>query len=178
MEYRDWIVKLFKMNNDTMVSKHNIAYAKIRCQAVANEVRERLGRKGKYEAGEILICRLYRNDGEEGKFNVNIRWVVLDAPNGMVRSQDVKNDEDTRVLNESVVDNHFRYAYCATCHSRQGTSLSGNITIHEWNRPELVSSEWLWCAITGQEILTMYIFTKIKRQITRCLCRWLKAILK
>ena len=162
MKYRDWIVKHFKMTNDIMVSEHNIAYTNIRCQAVASEVRKRLGKKGKYEAGEILICRLYRND-DEGKFNVNIRWKVLDANNGMVRIQDIKNEEDVRCLKESVVDKHFRYAYCATCHSRQGTSLSGNITIHEWNRPELVSREWLWCAITrARDFNNVYFYENQK----------------
>ena len=75
-----------------------MAYTNIRCHAVANEVRKRLGKKGRYEAGEILICRLYRNDGE-GKFNVNIRWKALDANNGMVRIQDIKNDEGVRQMN-------------------------------------------------------------------------------
>ena len=51
---------------------------------MVNEVRKRLGKKGKYEIDEILICRLYRND-DGGKFNMNIRWKVLDVNNGMVR---------------------------------------------------------------------------------------------
>ena len=33
-------------------------------------------------------------------------------------------------------------------HSRQGASIDGNIIIHELNRTELMSKEWLYCAIT------------------------------
>ena len=66
MRIKDWIEKQFKFTNDVMASENNIAYTNIRCQAVANEVRKRLGKKGKYEAGEILICRLYRKE-DEGK---------------------------------------------------------------------------------------------------------------
>ena len=58
--------------------------------------------------------------------------------------QDIKNERDVRVVNENLVDRRFRCAYCATCHSRQGTSIEGNITTHEWNKEYLVSKEWLY----------------------------------
>ena len=162
MPIKEWIDKHFKFTNDVMASENNIAYTKFRCQAVANEVRKRLGKKGKYEAGEILICRLYRKE-DEGKFNVNIRWRVLDANNGMVRIQDIKNYEDVRVLNESVVDKHFRYAHCATTHSRQGTSIDGTLIIHEWNKEYLVSKEWLYCSITrARDFNKVYFFKSEK----------------
>ena len=46
------------------------------CQAAGNEVRKRLGfKKGTYEAGEVLICRLTRNI-KEGQLNVNVGWKV------------------------------------------------------------------------------------------------------
>ena len=162
MRIKDWIEKHFKFTNDVMASEKNTAYTNIRCQAVASEVRKRLGKKGKYEAGEILICRLYRND-DQRKFNVNIRWSVLDANNGMVRIQDIKNDEDVRVLNENVIDRHFRYAYCATTHSRQGTSVDGTLIIHEWNKEYLVSKEWLYCSITrARDFNKVYFFKNEK----------------
>ena len=46
------------------------------------------------------------------------------------------------------LDNNFRYDYCATCHSAQGASIKGKITIHEWEKSYLVSREWIWCALT------------------------------
>ena len=148
---KDWIEKHF-------ASENNIAYTNIRCQAVANEVRKRLGKKGKYEAGEILICRLYRNE-KEGKFNVKIRWKVLDVSGNQITIQDIKNEEDVRVVNENVIDRRFRYAYCATTHSRQGTSIDGTLIIHEWNKEYLISKEWLYCSITRARFLNkVYVF--------------------
>ena len=81
MKISDWVAKHFKFTTDIMVSENNIAHTNIRCQALAHEVRKRLGKKDKYEAGEILICRLYRHE-KEGKFNVNIRWKILEVKGG------------------------------------------------------------------------------------------------
>ena len=79
MRIKEWMEKHFKHTNDIMASENNTAYANNRCQAAGNEVRKRLGNKGKYEAGEIvLICKLKR-DRREGPFNVNIGWKVLDV---------------------------------------------------------------------------------------------------
>ena len=146
MSLEKWIVKHFKKTNDIMKSENHIAYTNARCQAVSNEIRKKQGRKNKYEAGEVLTCRLYRNS-KEGKLNVNIRWRILAVQGRNVIIQDIKNINDVRELDEHIVDKHFRYAYCATCHSRQGTSIGGNITIHEWNKSHLVSREWLWCSV-------------------------------
>ena len=148
MGAEEWILKHFKMTWDVMTSENNIAYTNMRCQAVSSEVRRRLGKKDKYEVGEMLICRLYRNEDEEGKFNVNIRWLITKVEGNMITIQDIKDQKDVRTVKENIIDNHFRYAYCATCHSRQGQSISGNITIHEWQKSYLVSREWLWCSIT------------------------------
>ena len=45
----------------------------------------------------------------------------------MITIQDIKDEEDVRTVSENIIDKHFRYAYCATCHSRQGQSISSNI---------------------------------------------------
>ena len=68
-----------------------------------------------------------------------------------------------RVLDEKDVDKHFRYAYCATAHSRQGTSITGNMTIHEWNKDYLGSKEWLWTAMTRcRDFNKVYFFQNEK----------------
>ena len=68
MPIKEWIETHFKYTNDIMASENNIGYTNIRCQAACNEVRKRLGLKeGTCEAGEVLICRLYRNE-KEGTF--------------------------------------------------------------------------------------------------------------
>ena len=159
MDVEEWILKHFKMTKNVMQSDNNIAYTNMRCQAVSTEVRRRLGKKDKYEVGEMLICRLYRKDDNNGKFNVNIRWLITKVAGNMITIQDIKDKENVRTVSESIIDNHFRYAYCSTCHSRQGTSISGNITIHEWQKSYLVSREWLWCAITrARDFNNVYFF--------------------
>ena len=83
MDVEEWILKHFKMTKDVMQSENNIAYTNMRCQAVSTEVRRRLGKKDKYEVGEMLICRLYRQD-DAGKFNVNIRWLITKVKGKMI----------------------------------------------------------------------------------------------
>ena len=163
MDVEEWILKHFKMTRDVMTSENNIAYTNMRCQAVSAEVRRRLDKKDKYEVGEMLICRLYRNEDDEGKFNVNIRWLITKVEGNMITIQDIKDKDDVRRVKENIIDKHFRYAYCATCHSRQGQSISGNITIHEWQKSYLVSREWLWCAITrARDFNNVYFFKNEK----------------
>ena len=162
IDVEEWILKHFKMTRDVMTSENNIAYTNMRCQAVSSEVRRRLGKKDKYEVGEMLICRLYRNE-EEGKFNVNIRWLITKVEGNMITIQDIKDKKAVRTVSENIIDKHFRYAYCATCHSRQGQSISGNITIHEWQKSYLVSREWLWCAISrARDFNNVYFFKNEK----------------
>ena len=45
MKISDMVAKHFKFTTDIMVSENNIAYTNIRCQALANQVRKRLGKK-------------------------------------------------------------------------------------------------------------------------------------
>ena len=158
MAVEEWIVKHFKFTKDVMKSRNNIAYTNIRCEAVSNEIRKRLGKTCTYEIGEILICRLYKKD-KEGKLNVNIRWKVVNNEGYKITIQDIKDAENIRTLDIDIVDKHFRYAYCATTHSRQGTSISDNMTIHEWNKDYLVCREWLWCSITRcRDFNNVYFF--------------------
>ena len=42
---------------------------------------------------------------------------------------------------------HFIYAYCYTCHSKQGCSVDGDIVIYDWNK-WYCEKEWLFTAIT------------------------------
>ena len=162
MDIYDWIVKHFKFTRDVMQSENNIAYTNMRCQAVSSEVRKRLGKKDKYEVGEVLICRLYRKD-DKGKFNVNIRWMITKVEGNMITIEDIKDKDNVRTVSENIIDNHFRYAYCSTTHSRQGTSIGGNLTIHEWNKAYLVSREWLYCSITrARDFNNVYFFKNEK----------------
>ena len=62
---QDIIPKYFETTDDIMASEHNIAYTNIRCRNVANEIRNKLNKKDKYEVGEILIARKwFKNQGQ------------------------------------------------------------------------------------------------------------------
>ena len=66
----------------------------------------------------------------------------------MITLQNISNAKDRFALLEEQVDNVFIYSYCATCHSSQGSSINTTMTIHEWDKPYLVSREWLWTSLT------------------------------
>ena len=142
---QDIIPKYFETTDDIMASEHNIAYTNIRCRNVANEIRNRLNKKDKYEVGEILIAR------KQPRVNVNLRYRITnieqDELGAQITLQNIANDEDKFMLFEAVVDNNFIYSYCATCHSSQGAGVKGTITIHEYNLP-IASREWVWTSIT------------------------------
>ena len=142
------IPKYFETTDDIMASEHNIAYTNIRCRNVANEIRSRLNKKDKYEVGEILIARKWI---ETPRVNVNTRYKIMsmkqDERGSQITLQNITNEKDKFMLYEPIVDANFIYSYCATCHSSQGASVKGSITIHEYNLP-MASREWLWCAIT------------------------------
>ena len=131
-----------------MASEHNIAYTNIRCRNVANEIRNRLNKKDEYEEGEILIAR---NWTKQARIHVNLRYritsIVQDELGAQITLQNIANEEDEFMLFEPIVDANFIYSYCATCHSSQGASVKGSITIREYDLP-IASREWLWCAIT------------------------------
>ena len=142
------IPKYFETTDDIMASEHNIAYTNIRCRNVANEIRSRLNKKDKYEVGEILIARKWI---ETPRVNVNIRYKIMsmkqDERGLQITLQNITNEKDKFMLYEPIVDANFIYSYCATCHSSQGASVKGSITIHEYNLP-MASRAWLYCAIT------------------------------
>ena len=138
------IPKYFEITDDIMASEHNIAYRNIRCRNVASEIRERLGKKDKYEVGEILIARKWVRDP---RININIRYCIKKIEGGMLTLQNICDEKDVKIFNEEKVDDIFIYSYCATCHSSQGASVKETMTIHEWDL-NYVSREWLYTALT------------------------------
>ena len=77
MPLRDFIEKYFRYTSKINPEHMNIAYTNIRCKSVSDEVRRKLGKKGLYEVGEEMICRLYLKTDEGAKFNANIRYKIL-----------------------------------------------------------------------------------------------------
>ena len=143
----EMVEKHGKMTDDIMTSEYNIAYTNSRCLEVSNAVRKGLGKTDKYEVGDELVCRLYyRSDGGE-KFNLNILFKILCIKSSCITIQNMSTNTK-HTTTEEILRKHFRFAHCITCHSAQGASVSKTITIHEWDKPHLVSREWFWCAIT------------------------------
>ena len=133
---QDIIPKYFETTDDIMASN------------VANEIRNRLDKKDKYEVCEILIARKWI---KQPRVHVNLRYRITsiehDELGAQITLQNIANDEDKLMLFEAIVDNNFTYSYCATCHSSQGARVKGSITIHECNLP-IASREWVWKSIT------------------------------
>ena len=145
---QDTIPKYLELTDCIMPSEHNIAYTNIRCQHVDNEIRNRLNKKDKYEVGEVLIARKWI---KQPKVNVNLQYKVTniehDGLGAQITLQNIANADDKFMLFEAAVDNNLKYSYCATCHSSQGASAKGSITIHEYNLP-IASRERVWTSVT------------------------------
>ena len=159
MPLKDFIEKYFRYTSKINPEHMNIAYTNIRCKSVSDEVRKKLGKKGLYEVGEEMICRLYLKTDEGAKFNANIRYKILCINSSGIIIENIK-DKKKYTLTEELLNKHFRYGYCATCHSCQGASINNNITIHEWDRSYLVSREWVWASLTRARDFNKVAFFK------------------
>ena len=159
MPLKDFIEKYFRYTSKINPEHMNIAYTNIRCKSVSDEVRRKLGKKGLYEVGEEMICRLYLKTDEGAKFNANIRYKILCINSSGIIIENIK-DKKKYTLTEELLNKHFRYGYCATCHSCQGASINNNITIHEWDRSYLVSREWVWTSLTRARDFNKVAFFK------------------
>ena len=154
-----WVEKHARYTSEINPHHMNIAYTNIRCKSVSDEVRRKLGKKGLYEVGEEMICRLYLKTDEGAKFNANIRYKILCINSRGITIENIKNKKKY-TLTEELLNKHFRYGYCATCHSCQGASINNNIVIHEWDRSYLVSREWIWTAYTRARDFNKVAFFK------------------
>ena len=129
-----------------MEAEHNIAYTNRMCKWVSNTIRKNLGKAEKYEVGDIMICRKHtRQDGMT--FNVNFQFEIKGIEGDRVVIENIKTKQQYPTTFE-ILDTNFIYGYCATCHSSQGASVDKSIAIHEWNKTQLVSREWIWTSIT------------------------------
>ena len=142
-----------------MASVHNIAYTNKRCLYVSNTIRKNLGKKDRYEVGEYMICMKYKKEGGGNTFHVKFKYQILSIGADGVVLQNIKTKD---LYNTSIarLGEHFRYAYCATCHSSQGASVDKSITIHEWQQQHLITREWLWTSLTRAADINKVMFYK------------------
>ena len=61
----EFVPKCFKMTDDVTNALHNIAYTNMRRLNVSNYIRKHRGKKKSNEVGDTLMCRVYKNLGNQ-----------------------------------------------------------------------------------------------------------------
>jgi hypothetical protein len=130
---------------DKIETTKNIAYQNKTCESVAKQVRVNLNKKDDYEVGETLICKKYfKMKGIT--FNKNYEYEIIKCHSDAIEIRD-NQSKGTYNIPKHLIQNHFLFDYCATCHSLQGLTINEPITIHEWNFKH-VNRKWLYTAIS------------------------------
>ena len=112
-----------------------------------------------YEKGERLICREYTKVDNK-VFNGNFEYEIVAVCDGFLMLKDIKSGK-AQGLNKDKVRSSFIFASCFTCHSAQGSSIDGDITIFDYNHFLIKNyKEWLWTAITRARDLSRVKFFK------------------
>ena len=165
LPFKKVIEKYFRYTTSISGSKHNIAYLNDTCKNVASEIRKLENRKDEYEVGEFLICREYTKT-PEAVFNVNFKYkIVYIGKDGTMKLKNTKTDILQPIQIKKVREN-FIFAHCTTCHSAQGSSIDGDITIFDYNHFDIRNyREWLWTAITRARDLNKVKFYKYSDDI-------------
>ena len=88
-----------------MAFEHNIAYTNMKCSGVAKTVRRNMGKKDKYEVGEIMLCRLYKRDCDT-VFNINFKYRITSIDNNEVVLQNIKSNARIEI-NIDILDKHL-----------------------------------------------------------------------
>ena len=151
------IEKYFRWSDGNDICENNIACTNKTCREVSSRMRKMKGIEDEYVIGEEVICRKYvKNKGM--KFNVNFKFRVSNIVGNIVVLQNVATNEKQNI-ELKVLRKHFIYAYCYTCHSKQGCSVDDNIVIYDWSK-WYCSKNWYWTAITRARDLNRVKFYK------------------
>ena len=149
------IEKYFGWSDGNEICENNIAYTNKTCREVSSRMRKMKGIEDEYVIGEEVICRKYvKNKGM--KFNVNFKFRISNIVGNIVVLQNVATNEKQNI-ELKVLRKHFIYAYCYTCHSKQGCSVDDDIVIYDcikW----YCSKNWYWTAITRARDLNIKVY--------------------
>ena len=115
----------------------------------------------KYWPGLEIICKEhYKKDGI--RMFVNYTYQIIDINKKSFAIKDIIED---KILTFPIsVFSHFQLAYANTCHSVQGLSLDGPITIFDVNIPH-VDRYYIWTAITRAtdlDLITIFQHSKLE----------------
>ena len=99
-----------------------------------------------YEVGEVLVCRKYLKISSGTKCSVNYEYIIKAVKEGSIVIKELHASTSLE-LKLDVIKKHFIHSYCRTCHSFQGSSIEGKITIFDW-KFFFVNRKWLYTAVT------------------------------
>ena len=107
-----------------------------------------------------MICREYTKTPTSVP-NVNFKYgIVHIGKDGVMTLKNTKTNIPQSIQIKKVRDN-FIFAHCTTCHSAQGSSIDGDITIFDYNHFDIRNyRELLWTAITRARDLSKVKFYK------------------
>ena len=134
----------------------NIAYKNSTCESVAKDVRKMLKKTDDYEVGEVLVCRKYLKISSGTKCSVNFEYIIKAVKEGSIVIKELHASTSLE-LKLDVIRKRFIHSYCRTCHSFQGSSIDGKITIFDW-RFFFVNRKWLYTAVTRATELKNFLF--------------------
>ena len=151
------IEKYFGWADGSEICENNKAYTNKTCKEVSKKIRNMKGIEDEYILDEEVICRKYvKTKGK--KFNVNFKFrisniagdiVVLEnLATGMMQNVEIK-----------LLRTYFIYAYCYTCHSKQGCSIDDDIVIYDWSKWYCCKNGY-WTSITRARDLNRVKFYK------------------
>ena len=81
----------------------------------------------------------------------------MKAVDGSTLTLEELSSTNTVELKKDVVKKHFMHSYCRTCHSFQGSSIEGKITIFDW-KFFFVNRKWIYTAVTRATELKNVLF--------------------
>jgi len=139
----------------------NICYFNFRAKMVSKHVqglvlnenpnREavKIGSIWYYKGMNLICCKHFQS--KKTRVYVNYEYNVTDIKEKTFSIKDVV-EGDSITLPISLIDTNFKLPYGLTCHSVQGLSLDGPMTIFDTNTP-YVDREFVWTAITRARAL-------------------------
>ena len=144
--FRNIIDKYFQWTDKIELYENNIAYTNKTCKEVSKKIREMKGiKEEEYIINEEVICRKYMKVAGK-KMNKHYKYEVVGVSDKFITLKHTCSNDVLDVKRELVRKN-FIYAYCYTCHSKQGCSIDGDIVIYDWNK-WYVEREWFFTALT------------------------------
>jgi hypothetical protein len=104
-----------------------------------------------------LVCRKYLKISSGLKCSVNFEFTIEEVKENSLTIKELGSTK-TLDLKLDLIKKHFIHSYCRTCHSFQGSSIEGEITIFDW-KFFFVNRKWIYTAVTrATELKNVFFF--------------------